>query len=1383
MAADALADVLWPDRPPASWTKVVQGCVSRLRRVLGAESIETSPAGYRLRPEWVDLDVAELEDLVARARSGLAEGAAERAVAGFEKALGLWRGRPLTELEEWPPAQLEAARLTELHLAAQEERLAAMLAAGRHHEVVAEALVQAREQPWREGRWVTLALAQYRCGRQADALASIRTARRMLGQHLGLDPGSELAELERAILEQDPTLVADHEVRAAASACPWRGLASYEAEDVDTFFGREEDVAVGLARLLGVRLLVLAGPSGSGKSSLLKAGVVPALLLQGRRSAVCTPGADPVAAITAARAADPDAVLCVDQAEEALQSGRDEDAVLWLRTLADHVATRGPVVLTLRADHLPALAADPDFARLAERGLYLVSPLSPDQLRRVIEEPARLAGLRLEHGLVDLMIRDAEDQPGALPLLSHALRETWARREGNLLTVADYRDSGGISGAVAASAERVHAGLSDPQREQLRWLMLRMAGLAEAGEPARTPLGRDVALADPDRARVLDLLVRTRLVTSDRGSFEIAHEALIRAWPRLRGWLEEDRAGRQVWRHLAVAAADWERLGRPDSELYAGVRLEAALDWAARRGSMPTELERAFLAASEARIARERLALEAQARHERRQNRSLRSLLAGAVVLVLVAAGAGLLALDRGRTAEEQRDSARTAERDALHESLVGRSIAARTTNRAIAALLAVEAYRARADSLSEAALFGTFTDAPGFLGYRTTDRPVVQGDVVPGTGTAVLTTGTHLQVVDLATGELGPEFEQPARPSEDLAVVRVSSDGRRVALLVFDPDQHDRCGTAEGLAGDDGIGCTLLSVYDLATRSLLLGPVPTPFSGSDVALDAAGELVAMAGGRTGDLAVWDVGTGRELGRLPGLPPPGTLDIIDDTASVVFDRRGHVYVGSLAGPVRDVDARTMRVERTFDAPPLTTHARLALTPEGQLVGTGYEGLASFDTTTGARRWSVDLSADADDDPCPGFAVAERIGRFYCGTSNGEVEERDLSSGLVTGRRLDPQLGGVGDLAVSGGDELVVFARGYYRWRLDGSGPVSRLLAPGRAALAGYDASGRYLPVMARTPDSPVSVLDLQDGNTAIELPDGSSATWLGGTTLMVRGDAPVDTELYDVAAATHRRPADSTVVDNSIDAFPSGDGDRAWLGFRDTSADGWSLYEIDVRTGDRTGRRVSVPGYPVRAALEPDGRSLLVTYVRYRTGDQLLAAFDEQYGLVRLEIESDRPVEAVVSVSDVAVSRTGRVVGADRSGEIAEYDRRSLAPVASLAGSKAATEQMAFDTDGDRLLVTADDGSVQLYDTRSWTRLGVIPSDAPTGVAEGWLRPDGDALVVNGEFGVVEWSLDPERLAAAACELAGRNMTRTEWATYMAGERYRRTCPAYPVGA
>ena len=1057
--------------------------------------------------------------------------------------------------------------------------------------------------------------------------------------------------------------------------------------------------------------------------------------------------------------------------------------LLWLRALDDHVTAHGAVILTLRADHLPTLAVDPDFARLAERGLYLVSPLTGEQLRRVIEEPARVAGLRLEHGLVDLMMRDAEDQPGALPLMSHALTETWRRREGSLLTVDGYRDSGGIASAVAASADRVYDDLSTQQRVQLRWLMLRMAGLADAGEPIRTPVERDVALADPDRARVLDLLVRTRLVTSDRGSFEIAHESLVRAWPRLRTWLEEDQVAQRVWRHLATAASEWERLEWPDTELYAGVRLDAALEWAARPESMPTQLESEFLQASESRAVNEQVSLVTQAHHERRQNRRLRAILAGAVVLLVVATAAGALAAVQQRVAGRERDVARSAETSALHESLVGRSITARSTNRAVAALLAVEAYHARADDLSEQALFGSFTDAPGFLGYRSTGRPVVQGDVVPGTNKAVLTTGTHLQVVDLETGDLGPEFEQPGRSSETQAVVQVSADGSRVALLVFDPDQQYRCDSLPAEFDDNGRDCTLLSVYDVGTGALVFGPVPTPFSGWDVAIDGDGSLVAVSGGLKGDLATYDVRSGQLIGTLPGLPRPYRTWNWRDTGSVVFDDRGHVYLGSLRGPVREVDARSLEVQRRLPAPRKSTHNHVALTGAGQLVAAGDEGLVSFDLETGRTLWHVDLSDDADPNPCPSFAVAEQIGRFYCGTSNGEVAERSLATGLLTSRRLDPQLGEVGDLAVSQGNELVVFSRGYYRWRLDGSGPVSRLVAPGQAALAGYDTTGRYLPVAERDALDHGSVLDLSDGSTAVDLPDRSWPYWLGGSTLLVYGTPATDTELYDVAAGTHWPPADSTIVDNSLGVYTTGRADgRAWLSFRDTSDTGWSLYEIDTSTGARTGRRVTSPADPVYAAPDRDGRSLWIVHFTDVAGHQLSSDVDGQVAMSRVDIASDQVVATMDHIANGAVSRSGRLVGATLAGDIAEYDGDSLEPVASLAGSRAMTEQLAFSDDGERLLVTADDGTVQVYDSDDWVRLGVIPSDAPENVAEGWLRPDGRAVAVNGDFGVVEWTLDPKLLAVAACDVAGRNMTHTEWATYMPDQPYRRTCPDYPAG-
>ena len=927
LTSEVIADALWSSGPPVSWPKVVQGCVSRLRRLLGRDAIDTTPAGYRLVSERVPLDRDEFEALLARGREYASTGSPERAANAFREALQLWRGTPFAELEEWMPGRLEAGRLNELRLAAQDDLLQARLDAGDHPGVAVEGTVLVGEEPWRERRWALLALAQYRCGRQTDALACIRTARRALGDRFGLDPGSDLVDLERAILAQDPQLAAEHEARAS-TRCPWRGLASYDAEDSDTFFGRAADVEACLDRLEESPLLALVGPSGCGKSSLMKAGLVPAL--RGRALTVVTfsPGADPVGSTSAARATVPgDPVLCIDQFEEAFTGRLDRSGLSdWLAELRAYAVERRPVVLTVRSDYLAEFAAAPAFADILERGLHLVASLSEAALRETIEGPARVAGLRLEHGLVDLLLRDAADQPGALPLLSHALAETWRRREGSLLTVEGYRASGGISGAVAASADRLCDSLSDAGRVQLRWLMLRMGSLAEHGEPVRTPLPRQVAADEPERARVLDLLIGARLVTSADGRYELAHESLIRAWPQLRGWLEEDRAGQRLWRHLALAAAEWDRLQRPDSELYQGVRLEAALQWADGPDAQPTRLEREFLAASSAQADAERRVLAEQALHERHQNRRLRGLLVGVAALLVFALAAALLAVDRGRTAADERDVAQQARQSALHESLVGTSLTLRSTKRAVAALLAAEAWRTKPDALSESALLGTFTEAPGFLGYTSVPYPMIQGDTVPGTRTAVIASGTRVRVVDLATGELGPVFDHPLSSDKPVySVVQVSGDGRRVAQLLFDPDRLDRCGTLEALQRHDGRGCTVLTVFDLATRKPVFGPVVTPVSGGDLAIDRTGHLVAVTGGLDGDLVTYDVDRGRLLGRLAGYPRPRDAFNVRDTGAVELDGRGHVYLGSLRGPVRKVDARTLDVLRTYPAPRMSTH--------------------------------------------------------------------------------------------------------------------------------------------------------------------------------------------------------------------------------------------------------------------------------------------------------------------------------------------------------------------------------------------------------------------------------------------------------------------------
>ena len=263
-------------------------------------------------------------------------------------------------------------------------------------------------------------------------------------------------------------------------------------------------------------------------------------------------------------------MLVVDQCEEALAPDVDPgERTAFLAALAD-IATTGQLILTLRADRLGEVSRYPAFAHLVERGLHLLGPMETDALRRAIEGPAEQAGLRLEPGLADLLVREVEGAPGALPLLSHVLRQTWTRREGNTLTVAGYTATGGIQEAVSQSAETVFRGMTPRQQDMLRDLMLRLVTPSDSGDPVRTRAPRRSVAADEEHEAVIESLVGARLLSSDGDTVEIAHEALALAWPRLRSWLDDDVEGLRIMRHLAVAADSWEELGRPPGELYRG---------------------------------------------------------------------------------------------------------------------------------------------------------------------------------------------------------------------------------------------------------------------------------------------------------------------------------------------------------------------------------------------------------------------------------------------------------------------------------------------------------------------------------------------------------------------------------------------------------------------------------------------------------------------------------------------------------------------------------------------------------------------------------------------------------------------------------------------
>ena len=258
----------------------------------------------------------------------------------------------------------------------------------------------------------------------------------------------------------------------------------------------------------------------------------------------------------------------------------------------------------------------------------------------------------MEPGLVDLLVREVEGEPGALPLLSHALHQTWQRREGRTLTVDGYQHTGGIRGSVAQSAEALYDKVPEEQRALLRDLMLRLVTPTPEGEPVRSRIPRRTVATNPEHEQLIELLVRARLVTSDDHTVELAHESLARAWPRLRGWLDDDVEGQRIFRHLTGVADTWDTMDRPESELYRGVRLSHTLDWQNRVEPDLTPTERAFLDTSAERERAEAATTEQRLRQQTRQNRRLRALLAGAAVFLVVVLAAGLLAVRQASRAD-----------------------------------------------------------------------------------------------------------------------------------------------------------------------------------------------------------------------------------------------------------------------------------------------------------------------------------------------------------------------------------------------------------------------------------------------------------------------------------------------------------------------------------------------------------------------------------------------------------------------------------------------------------------------------------------------------------------------------------------------------------
>ncbi|UUU23082.1 nSTAND1 domain-containing NTPase [Streptomyces sp. DSM 40750] len=606
---------------------------------------------------------------------------------------------------------------------------------------------------------------------------------------------------------------------------PYRGLAAFGRDDSGLFFGRDRLTAELLALVDTHRCTAVIGPSGSGKSSLLLAGLVPRLERNdegggdgggtGRRERPAsirplTPGGRPFDRLRKALVPAPgvgETVVIVDQFEELFTLYDDRDAragfVEELLAAARDPARRLRVVLGIRADFYGRCLQHPGLADVLREAALPVGPMTKEELGEAVSKPARERGLFVRRELTDRLVAETLGEPGGLPLMSHALLETWRRRIGRNLTLDSYEAAGGLRGAIAQTAETVYADLSPGQAALARRVLLRLVTPGERlpgegpsdqysseGAPdTRRPAERAElhAVGGPDPAgvdEVLERLARARLLILDGDTVDLAHEALLTAWPRLRAWIDENRRRLLLHRRLTQDAHGWEKSGRDSGALYRGVRLAEAEGAFAGGGDTAfdelTPGERDFLLAS--RFAR---------RRERRRWRVLRVVAGTTVVALLVALS---VAWQRDGEADRRREEAAARRVAALADSL-------RSSDPVLSMRLSAAARRISDTTETRAALLEAATQPEvDALTLPIADAEQAVQPLLSADGRTLVEAGAKVRAWDVSAHqdrELLAEESAEWGDGEEWGWLDLSPDGRR--MLATGPDQgtylHDVSG------------------------------------------------------------------------------------------------------------------------------------------------------------------------------------------------------------------------------------------------------------------------------------------------------------------------------------------------------------------------------------------------------------------------------------------------------------------------------------------------------------------------------------------------------------------------------------------------------------
>lgn len=1156
---------------------------------------------------------------------------------------------------------------------------------------------------------------------------------------------------------------------------PYKGLRAFQESDSEEFFGRDDLVQRLVETLRQHRLVAVVGPSGSGKSSLVRAGLIPAVrsgALPGSNDWLITdmfPGAHPFEELVTALGRvvvgetsamlddlmldergllrltkqalpgdDTRLLLLIDQFEE-LFSMVDDPGVrrLFLESLTVVAAEPGHqvhVVITLRADYFDRPLEFHDFGSLVEAGLVPVTVPSEDGLALAISRPARMAGLELEPGLVAQIVGDVSGEPGGLPLMQHALTELADRHQDRLLTFEAYLEAGGVEGALGKRAEELYASLNEKERDAAEQVFLRLVAIGETTEDTRRRVRRtELGSLDDDPVTVENVIQQFgahRLLSFDhdpvtRGAtVEVAHEALLREWERLRDWVQDNRADLRLRQRLSAAAREWVESHRDSGFLLTGGRLDQLAGWAAAADLDLTSLEQDYLESS----------LEARRVQEGRASRVRHLIIAGIAIALLVATGLSVFALSQSRATEEQTRILRAAELAAVaNDSL--------EIDPELSILLAIEAVETTQSAdgtvldLAEEALHRAV------LGHRLLGR-------LPHNGAGI----AHFSPD-------GRSFVTSAEDPSTAQVWSVDSFELQLTLTGHTDDVVDAVFDPEG----DRIATTSLDgtvrVWDAARGQLEItfqvsgAPPLVPIFSNDGSRLAATSL-------NGTTWVWELDTGDVMDLVP---PEGTWYTLnlefspDDTLlavtrvsqaeaeqfSLIYDAATGELVQTLEGHLFDI----MDIGFTPDGARIVTAGfdgtvKVWALESGENIGTyfGHQGpvqdlqVSADGTTVASSGWADVLVWDLET-----FET-----KFTIVGHSGRVDGIDLSpSGdlLLTASDTD-RTTRLWDLTPYWSHELIGLpgptqgGHGGLAYSADGA-----ILATGRSAdlVTLWDTS---------TWDEISSFLA---GNQRMEFDPGGDRLATAGLSGMNLHETPGGDLVIDLADESFR--SDLAFGLKGQLATASDDGVRLWT--PPISGEGEFISTLKA----------------LSVAIHPDGQILALSVtdnsshwveVRGINGGELLATLAET-------VEGQ-------SINGLAFDHGGEFLAtASDDTTVIIWDTTSYQPVHRLEGHTARVLNAAFDPIRPEVATASGDGTVKIWNVE--TGVLRITLSAPAALSDLAYSPDGRYLAaISPEGFVTVFMLDVDELVAEAQSRLTRWWTDAECVQYLQTE----ACPSSP---